>query len=104
MVILGSVEETVGETVGSPMARFKGYSAQQIGMFAKLRTFIKRSYVVHAAAMIAIHQLRMTGPRNEFRGRFNLKVAPHLVPTRAPLICPPEEHPGTPELLQSTED
>ena len=27
MVILGSVEETVGETVGGPTARFKGDSA-----------------------------------------------------------------------------
>ena len=29
MVILGSVEETVGETVGGQTARFKGYSAQK---------------------------------------------------------------------------
>ena len=45
----------------------------------------------------------MALPKHEFRGRFNLNVTAHLVPMRAPFICPPGEHPGTPELLQFAE-
>ena len=103
MVILGNVEETVGETVGGPTGRFKGDSAQNIDMLDHLLPFIKHNRPFHLAPMKALHQLRMTGPRNEFRGRFNLKVTPHLVPMSAPHTCPPGEHPGTPELLQFTE-
>ena len=102
-MILGSVEETVGETVGGPTPRFKGDSVQNIDILGHLRSFIKRSSPFHLAPMIAVHQLRMTGSQNEFRGRFNLKVSPHLVPMRAPLIVSPRQRPGTPELLQSTE-
>ena len=43
MVILGSVEETVGETVGGLRARFKGDSAQKNDSLYHLRTFVKRS-------------------------------------------------------------
>ena len=103
MEILGSVEKTVGETVGGPTARFKCDSAQKHIIVGHLHLFIKRSSPFHLAPMRAFHQVRMTAPRNEFRVRFNLKVAPHLVPMRTPFICPPGEHPGTPELLQSTE-
>ena len=103
MVILGSVEETVGETVGGPTAHFKRDSARNIDILGHLRPFIKCSRLFHVALMRAPHQLRMTGSQNEFRGRFNLKVAPHPVPMQAPFICPPGEHPGTPELLQVTE-
>ena len=43
MVILESVEEKVGETVGGPTARFKSDSEQTIDIRGILHPFIKRN-------------------------------------------------------------